>query len=298
MEETSKILRIVLLVLLGVGGLVVGIRALLSPTRGHVTETPVGVVEIDPRGDGLWSVPKDVVARQSGIPKPFVLRLKNLRAERLEVEVSAETDGRVELRSSDLKAGDLLIPGPSEVPAGQAVAATTGIDDERLIHLTLEAGMEAAMAEDLDESIRFISPNYSDDLGYSRTSMRKLLERAYKEFDEPVITWDEAPEINIKEGQAIVSAKVRLSAVYGGRRNYLLGDRETPNHLSIQLTKSDHSWKVFSIEGLRPLGFEEEFLRLLGGDLGLELTESEKEEKDRACMPCRQRMSERFGSGS
>lgn len=298
MEETSKILRIVLLVLLGVGGLVVGIRALLSPTRGHVTETPVGVVEIDPRGDGLWSVPKDVVARQSGIPKPFVLRLKNLRAERLEVEVSAETDGRVELRSSDLKAGDLLILGPSEVPAGQAVAATTGIDDERLIHLTLEAGMEAAMAEDLDESIRFISPNYSDDLGYSRTSMRKLLERAYKEFDEPVITWDEAPEINIKEGQAIVSAKVRLSAVYGGRRNYLLGDRETPNHLSVQLTKSDYSWKVFSIEGLRPLGFEEEFLRLLGGDLGLELTESEKEEKDRACMPCRQRMSERFGSGS
>jgi hypothetical protein len=296
--ETSKILRIVLLVLLGVGGLVLGIRALLSPTGGHVTETPVEVVEVDPRVDGVWSVPRDVVDQQPGIPKPFVLRLKNLRAERLKVEVAAEADGSVELRSSNLKVGDLLILRSSEVRAGQAVAAKTGIDDERLIHLTLEAGMEAAMAEDLDESMRFISVNYSDNLGYKRTSMRKLLERAYKEFDEPVITLDEPPEINIREGQAIVSAKVRLSAVYGGRRNYLLGDTETPNHLSVQLSKSDYSWKVFAIEGLRPLGLEEELLRLLGEDLGLELTESEREEKERTCMPCRQRMSERFGSGS
>ena len=298
MKATSKILRIVLLVLLGVGGLCLGIRALLSPKGGHVTETPVEVVEIDSRSDGLWLVPKDVIARQSGIPNDLVFRVKNLRAERLKVEVTAETDGRLELRSSDLKEGDLLILGPSEVRAGQAVAATTGIDDKRLIHLTLEAGMEAAMAEDLDESIRFISVNYSDDLGYSRTSMRKLLKRAYKEFDDPIIRWDEPPEINIKDGQAIVSAKVRLSAVYGGRRNYLLGDRETPNQLSIQLNKSDYSWKVFAIKGLRPLGFEEEFLRLLGDELGLELTEAEKEEKGRTCMPCRQRMSERFGLGS
>jgi hypothetical protein len=295
LEATSKILRIALLLLLGVGGLGLGIWALLSPTGGYVTETPVEVVEIDSRGDGLWFVPKDVISQQSGIPSPFVLRVKNLRAERLKVEVTAETDGRVELRSSDLKEGDLLILGPSGVRAGQAVAATTGIDDKRLIHLTLEAGMEAAMAEDLDESIRFISVNYSDDLGYSRTSMRKLLKRAYKEFDDPIIRWDEPPEINIEAGQAIVSAKVRLSAVYGGRRNYLLGDGETANHLSVQLNKSDYSWKVFSIKGLRPLGFEEEFLRLLGDELGLELTQAEK---GRACMPCRQRMSERFGSGS
>jgi hypothetical protein len=271
---------------------------LLSPTGGHVTETPVEVVEVDPRVDGVWSVPRDVVDQQPGIPNPFVLRLKNLRAERLKVEVAAEADGSVELRSSNLKAGDLLILRSSEVRAGQAVAATTGIDDERLIHLTLEAGIEAAMAEDLDESMRFISVNYSDNLGYRRTSMRKLLERAYKEFDEPVITLDEPPEINIKEGQAIVSAKVRLSAVYGGRRNYLLGDTDTPNHLSVELNKSDYSWKVLAIKGLRPLGLEEELLRLLGDDLGLALTESEREEKERTCMPCRQRMSERFGSGS
>jgi hypothetical protein len=58
-----------------------------------------------------------------------------------------------------------LILRSSEVRAGQAVAATTGIDDERLIQITLEAGIEAAMAEDLDESMRFISVNYSDNLG-------------------------------------------------------------------------------------------------------------------------------------
>lgn len=298
MEEASKTIRTVLLVLLGLGGLTVGVLALFSPTRGHFTEIPVGVIEIDIRDDGWLSVPKDVVARQPGKSKPFVLRLKNLRAERLEVEVGAEADDRVDVRSSDLKADDLLILRPGEVPAGRAVAASTGIDDERLIRLTLEAGVGAAMAEDLDESIRFISADYRDDLGYSRTSMQKLLERAYKEFDDPVIIWDEAPEIRITQGQAIVSAKVRLSAVYEGRRNYLLGDNAAPNRLSVQLTKSEDSWKVLSISGLMPLGFEEEVLRLLGDDLGLELTELEKEEKGRACMPCRQRMSERFGSES
>ena len=297
MEKTSKIPRIVLLVLLGVGGLAAGIWAFLSTTGGHVAETPVQVVEIVPL-DGSWSVPKGVIVQQSEATGPFVLRLNNLRAERLTVGVTAEADGRVELRSSDLRAGDFLILRPSEARAGQAVAPTAGVDDERLIRLTLEAGMEAAMAEDLDESIRFISVNYSDDLGYNRSSMRKLLKRAYKEFDKPIITYDKRPEIHVKEDQAIVTAKVRLTAVYGGRRNYLLGDEERPNHLSVQLNKLDHSWKIFAIKGLRPLGLEEEFLRLLGGDLGLELTESEKEKRDRACMPCRQRMSERFGSES
>lgn len=175
------------------------------------------------------------------------------------------------------------------------VAPTEGVDDERLIRLTLEAGMAAAMAEDLEESVRFISAEYRDKLGFNFASMRKFLERAYEEFNEPRIELVGAPTIQVKDNQAMVQAKMRLTAIYQGRRNYLLGDQINPNSVLLVMNKSANSWKVSRIEGLRPLGFEEDFLKLLGAQIGLPLTEAESLEKKQFCMPCRQRMAERFG---
>lgn len=296
MKDTAKRLFLVLLVVLGVGGLVAGILSLFSPTGEHVIETPVEVVEIEHRGNGLWLVPKEIIAQQSGISDPFVLRLeKKLRVERLTVELAAEIDGCVQLRSNDLKAGDLLILRPGALQAGQAVAPTSGIDDERLIRLTLEAGMAAAMAEDLEESVRFISPNYSDSLGFNFNLMRRLLERAYKEFDEPRIELAKPPVIQIKGSQAVVQTQMRLTAIYHNRRNYLLGDQDNPNNTLLLLDKSANGWKVSQIGGLRPLGFGERFLKLLGAQVGLPLTAAERLEKQQTCMPCRQRMVELFG---
>ena len=175
------------------------------------------------------------------------------------------------------------------------VAPTEGVDDERLIRLTLEAGMAAAMAEDLEESVRFISAEYRDKLGFNFASMRKFLERAYEEFNEPRIELVGAPTIQVKDNQAMVQAKMRLTAIYQGRRNYLLGDQINPNSVLLVMNKSANSWKVSRIEGLRPLGFEEDFLKLLGAQIGLPLTEAESLEKKQFCMPCRQRMEQRFG---
>ena len=175
------------------------------------------------------------------------------------------------------------------------VAPTEGVDDERLIRLTLEAGMAAAMAEDLEESVRFISPEYRDRLGFNSALMRKLLKRAYEEFNQPRIELVGTPTIQVKDNQAMVRAKIRLTAIYQGRRNYLLGDQINPNSVLLVMNKSANSWKVSRIEGLRPLGFEEDFLKLLGAQIGLPLTEDESLEKKQFCMPCRQRMAERFG---
>lgn len=295
MKKAAKRLLSISLIALTVGGLGVGIGSLLLPTGEVLTETSVEVVEIDHLGKGLWSVPKDVTAQQAGVSNPFVLRLKNLRLEPLSVEVTGETDGRLQLRSNDLKAGDLLVLRPLAVQAGQAVAPRTGIGDETLIRLTLEAGMAAATAENLKESLRFVSPKYSDNMGFSFTLMRELLERAYEEFDEPQIELADPLAIQIKGSKALVQARIRLSANYQGRRNYLLGDQKSPNSILLVLDKSSSGWKLFRIEGLRPLGFEERALRLLGAQLGLPLTEAEQMEKQKFCMPCRQRMAERFG---
>jgi hypothetical protein len=164
--------------------------------------------------------------------------------------------------------------------------------------LTLLAGIEAAMAEDVDESVRFISPSYHDSVGFNFILMRKLLERAYEEFDQPQIELAEPSVIQIKGSKALAQAQVRLTATYQGRRNYLLGDQDQSNTIFIMLERSSGSWKVSQIEGLRPLGFEEGLLKHLGGDLGLPLTPAEREQEDRFCMPCRQRMKERFSAES
>jgi hypothetical protein len=295
LKKTAKRLLSIFLVALTFGVLGVSIGSLLFPTGEVLTETSVEVVEIDHLGKGLWSVPKNVIAQQAGVSDPFVLRLKNLRLESLSVEVTGETDGRLLLRSNDLKEGDSLVLKPLAVQAGQAVAPRTGIGDQHLIRLTLEAGMAAARAENLKESLRFVSPEYSDNMGFNFALIRDLLERSYEEFDEPQIELAEPLVIQIKGSKALIQAQIRLSANYQGRRNYLLGDQESPNSILLALDKSSNGWKLLRIEGLRPLGFEERALKLLGSQLGLPLTEAEQKEKQEFCMPCRQRMAERFG---
>jgi hypothetical protein len=291
--------RFFLLILagLGIGILLLGLKPWLFSASDPVVEIPVKVAEIQQTKSGLWFIPRDGLVEPSNQPKSFVFRLKHLRTERLPVEINDYTDDSILVRSDDLRAGDLLVIEPGSIQAGQAVAPTAGVDNERLVYLTLLAGIEAAMAEDLDESARFISPSYHDNVEFSFIHMRKLLERAYEEFDQPQIELAEPPVIQIKGSKAVALVQVRLTATYQGRRNYLLGDQDESNTILIMLDRSAGSWKVSQIEGLRPLGLEEGLLKHLGADLGLPLTPSEREQENRFCMPCRQRMKERFGTG-
>ena len=231
MKENYK--KLLLLLLIVLGGLVVDIGFSLDPKGESITETPLEVVEIDRRDNGLWSVPKDVIGRRSGKPNPFVLRLKNLRVERLTVEVEVNAGSRAEIQSDDL-----LILHPGKVQPGQAVALISGIDDERLIRLTLEAGSAAVMAEDIEESVRFISPNYRDSLGFDFNLIRRLIERAYEEFDQPLIELAESSVSQINSFQAVVQTQMKLTAIYNNRRNYLIGDRTNPNNIILLLDKS------------------------------------------------------------
>ena len=295
MKEKSDKLAPLVLGGLAVGACMLGLALWIFPTSEPASEIYVKIVEIGQLDNDVWLVTKEAVGEQSRQPKSFVFRLKHLQTERLAVEIIGEADDNFLIRSDDLRSGDMLVLTPESIPIGQAVVPIAGLSEEHLVRLTLEAGMAAAMAEDLDQSVRFISTEYSDDWGFNRTLMRKLLKKAYQEFDEPRIELAEPAEIQIEGDQAVVQAKVRLSAIYEGRSNYLLGDMEVPNHIFVRLDKSDYGWKVSAVKGLRPLGFEERFLRLLGANVGLPLSEPEREEKDKTCMPCRERMAERFG---
>ena len=164
-----------------------------------------------------------------------------------------------------------------------------------IIRLTVEAGIEALKEKNYQETLRFLSPHYSDRWGFNARLMEQVVRRAFKEFDHPRIELEGPPLIRIQNNQALVSASIRLTAIYQGRRNYLLGNSAHPNSLWLQMGKTDSGWKLENVNGLRPLGFEEDFFKLLGAEVGLSLTEEDKAARQQACMPCRERMAERFG---
>jgi hypothetical protein len=279
-----------------VGAAVLAFMFWLSTTGERVSEAAVRVAEVSAgQSGGALLAPREAVAGAGG--KPYVLRAgKNLRAERVEVEVAGEAGGGLlRLRAAKLAPGDVLVLGPQSVAEGGAVAPVAGLPEERLVGLVLEGGMQAVASENLPESVRYVSPGYRDAWGYNIALLRALLKRTYKEFDGPRFELAAPPVIRVEGRHALVQADLRLSATYRGRRNWLLGDAAAPNRVMLRLDKAVYGWKLARIEGLRPLGFEERFFRLLGGEVGLPLSDAERQEKKQACSLCRQRMAERFG---
>ena len=281
---------------LGMMVLIVGLLLWSLPVDQRDATIAVKVTDVKPAGENLWLAPRGVLAQRSpDETRVEVVRLKDLRTQRLSVHVEEHTGDGLVLRSVELRAGDLLILEPGRLRAGQPVVPTGGVTPERLIRLTLEAGIAAVMAENLKNGVRFLSREYRDSLELTNAVLAEILERTYQEFDSPQIELVEPLEIQVRGDQALVHAKLRVSAVYRGRRNYLLGDEHEPNAVRLMLNRLPEGWKLSGIEGLRPLGFDEGFLRLLAAQVGLGLPRAEEEQRRRACMPCRQRMAERFG---
>jgi hypothetical protein len=266
-----------------------------SPGIEEVHDVPVTVSGIKQGENGLWEVSRTAVASDSENTDTYVLRLIHLRAEKVNIMISKETGDKYLLSSRGLQPGDLLIENPAIYQDGQAVLPVSGMDDERMINLIIEAGIAAATESKRGDLFRFVSTEYRDMLGFNREIIGRFVKRIFEELESLSIHLGGDPEIFIKGKDAKVMVKLRIKAFFMGRQNYILGDAENPNNVFIIFKKSQNVWKVISAEGMRPLGFEEKYLRLLGGRFDLPLTDQEKIERDERCMPCRQRMSERFG---
>jgi hypothetical protein len=265
------------------------------PDMEEVHGIPVTVSGIKQVENETWKVSKSAVASDSENTDTYVLRLKHLRAEKVNTEISKETRNEYLLSSKDLKPGDLLIENPAMYRNGHAVLSVSGVDDRRMINLIIEAGMAAATESNRGDLFRFVSTDYRDRLGFSRKIIGSFVKEIFEELESLSIHLAEDPEIFIKGKNAKAILKLRIKAFYMGRQNYVLGDAENPNIVNLIFRKSQNAWKVISAQGMRPLGFDESYLRLLGGRFDLPLTDQEKIERDERCMPCRQRMSERFG---
>ena len=291
---SSKVKNIFIVLILIIAA---GIVTILwySPGLEEIHETPVKVSGIKQVKDGMWQVSSPVVASVSENADAYVLRLKHLRAEKVNVRILKKTGDEYLLNSRDLKPGNLLIENPSIFRNGQAVLPVSNVDDSRMINLIIEASIAAVTESNRGKLFRFVSTEYSDRLGFSREIMGKFVRRIFKELNSLSVYLAGDPEIFIEGKSAKVVLKLRIKAFFMGRQNYILGDSENPNKATIFFGKTKNTWKVVSTDGFRPLGFDEKYLRLLGARFDLTLTDKEKLERDERCMPCRHRMSERFG---
>jgi hypothetical protein len=267
----------------------------LTLARRQIEALPVRVIQIRPEGEGIWSLPKEALIDNQPSGWAAFIRLNHLRAERLEVSPKEKKGDRILFQHNELRTDEYAILNPQKIESGRDLNPVAGLGDEALIRLTVAAGIKAIKEKSYLETLRFLSPHYSDSWGFNARLMELVIKRAYKEFDQPRIELTGPPLIRIQSHQALVSASIRLTAGYQGRRNYLLGDSDHPNSLSLQMEKTASGWKLENVKGLRPLGFEENFFKLLGAEVGLSLTEKEKTARQQACMPCRERMAERFG---
>ncbi len=261
----------------------------------EVDEMPVTVSGVRQLKKGMWEVSGPAVASDPETADTYVLRLKHLRTEKVNAGISKETDDKYLLSSSDLKPGDLLIEKPAIYRNGQAVRPVSGVDDRRMISLIIEASIAATAEKKREELFRFVSAEYRDRFEFSREIMGRFVGRIFDELESLDINLAGEPEIFIEGKSAKAVLQLRIRAFYTGRQNYIIGDEKNPNMVIIVFRKSKNGWKVISTDGFRPLGFDENYLRLLGGRFDLPLSDREKIEREKRCMPCRERMSERFG---
>jgi hypothetical protein len=225
-----------------------------------------------------------------------VFQLKDLRARKERVGLLEELENGFRVKSGSLRPGDYILVNPQGVSDHQAVTPVSGMADRQWIEMILKSGIAAIEEENFHESLRFVSPRYHDTWGYTEKLIEAFLNRAFKEFSNPRLEIAGRPVIQVSGNRARVQTAVRLRATFQSRSNYLLGDAGGFNSLSLTLEKDTSGWKLVDVKGLKPLGFDEGFMRLIGFEIGLPLTESEKRERQKACMPCRERMAERFGN--
>ena len=257
-------------------------------------EFRAAVTGVEKAGEGQWFVRKSAVARPVGGNEAYLFRLEKLRAKKVYVIPAGSSGENMVVTSGRLASGDLILVDPESIHDGAAVSVSSGLDERALVQLTIDAAIAAVNDASLNESMRFVSSNYSDPLGFDFELIAAFLSRAYKEFSNPYLEVVDSPSVEIQGKEAVIRGSIRLQAGYRGRRNYLLGGRDSSNTIWMRMEKLPAGWKLVELRGLRPLGFDERFMKLLGAEVGLRLSTGEKAEKEQFCMPCRSKMAEKF----
>jgi len=121
---------------------------------------------------------------------------------------------------------------------------------ERRIRAVLSDSEAAIEAKDLDRAMSHVSLQYRDEQGLAYLPMKRLMKRAFDQFEGFDIRLSDI-RIDINEDQALIQADLEVLVVSQNEKAYLIGSRQEPVPIRIALAKETLNWKILSVNGIR-----------------------------------------------
>lgn len=121
--------------------------------------------------------------------------------------------------------------------------------DEKRIKRVIAGSEEALLKEDIDGLFEHISYNYRDDRGNSYLVLKKRMETVFKRLDDIEIERN-ILTITVQDKTAVAELNVRVVALEGASREYIIGDAVTWQRIKVNFEKSPYKWKIVKVSGL------------------------------------------------
>ncbi len=117
--------------------------------------------------------------------------------------------------------------------------------EERRLKIIIAKGKEAIEREDLEECMRYISQDYSDEYDQTYQSMEEGAKKAFEKYDE-INIWIRKREIILKDSEAEVNLGIILS-VEGPETGSIKGQEK----FTLYFRKENGHWRIIKASPLR-----------------------------------------------
>jgi hypothetical protein len=121
-------------------------------------------------------------------------------------------------------------------------------DEKRIIKIVSKIE-EAAVSEDIDKVMDFISFNYSDDNHNGYIQIKQIILTGFRRLDDIEIERN-IEGISIIDNVAESELSFRVIASFGDERGYIIGDAARKESIKVFFEKSAQRWFITKIEGV------------------------------------------------
>ncbi len=117
--------------------------------------------------------------------------------------------------------------------------------EERRLKIIIAKGKEAIEREDLEECMRYISQDYSDEYDQTYQSMEEGAKKAFEKYDE-INIWIRKREIILKDSEAEVNLGIILS-VEGPKTDSIKGQEK----FTLYFRKENGRWRIIKASSFK-----------------------------------------------
>lgn len=117
------------------------------------------------------------------------------------------------------------------------------------IRKMIKKGAAGFEEKNIEEVMACVSYTYQDEYGMTYLLIQKGVERLFKQLDKMKIEYKNL-EITVDKKTATANLDIRVIGTRGEHTQYVLGDFDTPLHISFTLGKERMKWLVVGTEGL------------------------------------------------